>query len=184
MDDAHATASIAAQPLDTAQPRTTAQPLNTAQPREPQATTAASTRRTAAGRGIRDMRLWLGAYAVALALIAFWPVPVDSGAGPFLRAITAAVPWLTYDLIEFSANVLLFVPLGALLALVIPRRRMLVLPVALVSTIIIETGQALLLSARTPSLRDIVANFSGAAVGLLIVWLLERRRAKTAARPS
>lgn len=139
--------------------------------------TANTARRRTLSASIRDMRLWLGAYAVALAMIAFWPVPVDSGAGPLLRAITAAVPWLTYDLIEFSANVLLFVPLGALLALVIPRRRMLVLPVALFSTIIIEAGQALLLSARTPSLRDIVANFSGAAIGLLIVWLLERRRA-------
>lgn len=164
MHDAHATASFTAQHLDAA------------------STPAATTRRTTPGRGIRDMRLWLGAYAVALALIAFWPVPVDSGARPFLRAITAALPWLTYDVIEFSANVLLFVPLGALLALVIPRRRMLVLPVALLSTIIIETGQALLLAARTPSLRDIIANFSGAALGLLVVWLLERRRAKTAAR--
>ena len=40
----------------------------------------------------RDARAWLVAYGVAVALIGFWPVPVDSGAGPLLRAVTAVFP--------------------------------------------------------------------------------------------
>ena len=111
-----------------------------------------------------------------LALIAFWPTPVDRGASDFIDAITRAVPWLTYDLIETVANVALFVPFGVLLALVLPLHRGLVVPIALATTLIIESGQALILSERTPSLRDIVANVLGATIGLAIVHLRERRK--------
>lgn len=123
-------------------------------------------------RSIRIARSLLIAYALTLALIAFWPVPVDSGAGPLLGAITRAIPWLTYELLEFSANVLLFVPFGVLLAIVLPLRRMLVLPAALGATVVIESVQALLLTGRTPALSDIVANMLGAAIGLGIVMVI------------
>ena len=124
----------------------------------------------------RDPRLWLAVYAVALALIAFWPVPVDSGAGGLLRAISAAVPWLSYDVIEVTANILLFVPLGILLTLVLSRRRRwMVAPIALGVTLLIEVSQALFLAARTPSIRDILANLVGAVIGLAIVIIVERR---------
>lgn len=111
-----------------------------------------------------------------LALIAFWPTPVDRGASGLLEVITRAIPWLTYAVIETTANVALFVPFGVLLALVLPLHRGLVVPIALATTLVIESGQALLLSERTPSLRDIVANVLGAAIGLAIVHLIERRR--------
>ncbi|MEV4687248.1 VanZ family protein [Microbacterium sp. LWH3-1.2] len=124
------------------------------------------------GRGIRLLVI----YGVMLALIAFWPTPVDRGASDFLDAITRAVPWLTYDLIETTANVALFVPFGVLLALVLPLHRGLVVPIALATTLVIESGQALILAERTPSLRDIVANVLGAAIGLAIVHLRERRK--------
>jgi len=141
----------------------------------PMASPAASRSRASA---LRDPRLWLGAYAVALAAIAFWPVPVDAGASGLLRAISRAVPWLTYDVIEFTANVLLFAPLGALLAMVLWQSRWLALLLALATTIVIECVQALFLELRTPSVRDVVANFVGAAIGILIVVLMERRRAR------
>ena len=125
----------------------------------------------------RGIRL-LVVYAVVLMLIAFWPVPVDRGASGFLRSISNAVPWLTYDGIETTANVLLFVPFGVLLALALPVQRGLVVPLALATTLVIESGQALFLAERTPSLRDIVANVLGAAIGLAIVQLAERRAAR------
>ncbi|WP_342001788.1 VanZ family protein [Microbacterium sp. LWH7-1.2] len=124
------------------------------------------------GRGIR----LLVVYGGVLALIAFWPTPVDRGASALLDAITRAVPWLTYDLIETVANVALFMPFGVLLALALPLHRGLVVPIAVATTLVIESGQALLLSERTPSLRDIVANVLGAAIGLAIVHLMERRK--------
>lgn len=113
-------------------------------------------------------------YGVALALIAFWPVPVDREARGFLSALARAMPLLTYGVVEFTANVLLFAPLGMLLALAMPRHRVWVVPVALVVTGAIEAGQALFLDERTASLRDVVANTLGAACGLVIVLLVER----------
>ena len=83
------------------------------------------------------------------------------------------MPWLTYGVIEFCANILLFVPFGVILALALPTRRRLVLPIALAVTVVIELGQAVLLTQRTPSLRDVLANFLGAAVGLLAVLVIE-----------
>ena len=118
----------------------------------------------------------LALYAAALALIAFWPTPVDRGATGLLREIARVVPLLSYDVVEFTANIALFVPLGVLLALPLPRLRVLVLPIALVVTSAIEVGQAVFLAERTASVRDVVANTAGAALGLLIAVVAERRR--------
>lgn len=141
--------------------------------------TDASTARTA-----RDRRVaaWsLAAYGIVLALIAFWPVPVDRGAESLLRDVTRAVPLLSHGVVEFCANVVLFIPLGVLLALTL-RRRVWVMPIALVVTVAIETGQALFLAERTPSLGDVVANLSGAGLGIALVLLAGRRRPRAGSR--
>ena len=121
---------------------------------------------------------WVAVYGVVLALIAFWPVPVDSGSGGFLRWVTAHFPVLTYSRIEFGSNILLFVPFGVGLALLLPKLRYLVLPAALLVSLAIESGQAIFLAQRTPSLYDILANVSGAALGLITLVVVEavRRR--------
>src|SRR5690606_8924036 len=102
-------------------------------------------------------------------------------AGWFLRIITRVFPMLTYDRIEFGSNILLFVPLGIGLALLLRRSRHLVMPVALLVSLTIESVQAVYIAARTPSVYDIIANVSGAAVGLVAVAVFEtlrRRRAR------
>lgn len=121
-------------------------------------------------------------YAAVLALIAFWPTPVDREAAGVLRAIARAVPLLSYGVVEFTANIALFVPFGVLLALALPRRRGLAVPIAVAVSLVIESGQAMFLAQRTPSLRDIVANTLGASVGLTIVLILDRRAAAGRAR--
>ncbi|WP_019180948.1 VanZ family protein [Microbacterium yannicii] len=125
-----------------------------------------------------DARRWLVAYVVALTLIALWPTPVDRGAAGLLSAITRTVPWLTYDVIETAANVVLFVPFGVLLTLVRPRSSSpwWVLGIALAATVAIELAQAVLLPERTPSERDVLANLCGAAIGLGAVLWLRRQR--------
>lgn len=122
-------------------------------------------------------RVVLTVYGISLALIALWPVPVDSGASGFLRGVTRVLPALTYARIEFTANILLFVPLGVLLMLIL-RRRYLILPIAIVTTVAIECSQGLLLDKRTPSLLDIIANTAGACVGMLIVAAVESWRGR------
>lgn len=122
-------------------------------------------------------RVVLTLYGIALAMIALWPVPVDSGASGLLRRVTDLVPALTYARIEFSANIVLFVPLGVLLMLIL-RGRYLTLPIAFVVTVAIECSQALLLDKRTPSVLDIIANIAGACVGMLIVAVVESMRGR------
>lgn len=132
-------------------------------------------------RAWRDPRAWLAGYGVVLAMVAFWPSPVDRGMGPLIAAVTRAVPWLTYDVIEVVANIVLFVPLGLLTALALPRRRWLAVPIALMVTVVIEVGQALLLEQRTPSVRDVLANLVGAAIGAGLAMLMIRRSARSRA---
>lgn len=134
----------------------------------------------APGGGERLAMRLLVVYAAVLAVIAFSPTPVDREATGLLREVARIVPLLSYGVVEFTANILLFVPLGALLALALPHRRGLVVLISLAVTLAIESCQALFLAQRTPSLRDIVANTLGAAVGLVVVLILERRA--TAAR--
>lgn len=121
------------------------------------------------------LHIWFAGYLVVLALIVFWPAHVDSNAGPFLHWVTAGVPWLTYSRIEFIANVVLFVPFGAFLTRLL-RRRYLVPPLALATTIGIELVQSLYGGARTPSVSDVVANFLGALVGLFLMLPYRRCR--------
>lgn len=127
----------------------------------------------------RRVSTWVVVYGIALALIGFWPQPVDSGAGTILKLITKVLPLLTYARIEFGANILLFIPLGVGVALLLPQMRYLVMPVALLVSLTIESVQAVYISARTPSLYDILANVSGAVLGLVAVAAFEagkRRR--------
>ncbi|WP_308492979.1 VanZ family protein [Microbacterium terrisoli] len=130
-------------------------------------------------RLVRDPRAWLAPYVVALALIAFWPSHVDEGMGPFLRALTRALPVLTYARVEFAANIALFVPLGVL-PMMILRRRYLIVPIALVATVTIEAVQSLMGGQRTSSVLDVIANLTGACVGMLVVALVEWWRARSA----
>ncbi|WP_460772621.1 VanZ family protein [Microbacterium sp. GXF7504] len=134
-------------------------------------------------RALRDPRVLLSLYGVALTLIAVWPVPVDQGLGRVLAAVTRHLPFLTYARIEFGANILLFVPLGLLLPLILRRTPWLVLPVAFLTTVTIECVQALLLAQRTPSVLDIVANTAGACLGMVLLAVLQHRRAVAASRP-
>jgi hypothetical protein len=137
-----------------------------------------SPRTTETSAPSRVPHILLAAYVVALTLIAIWPVPVDRGAGPAIGVITRIFPILTYARIEFGANILLFVPLGVLLALIL-HQRFLVVPIAVVTTVAIESVQGIALSLRTPSVMDIVANVTGACIGLLLVTAVEwwQRRA-------
>ncbi len=79
---------------------------------------------------------------------------------------------------EFAANILLFVPLGLLGALLLPRRHWwLVLLGLVVLSVGIETVQALGLPSRRSSARDVLGNSLGAAIGVGLSLLLRRSSA-------
>lgn len=115
-------------------------------------------------------------YLIALAIIALWPSPVDSGAaGNSLRSVLAwlrdngAPGWFTYGFVEFSANILLFVPFGLLASASLDRRWVWTVPVAgFCISGVIELGQFLLRPDRFATLNDLVANTLGAAAGVAL----------------
>ncbi|WEG07633.1 VanZ family protein [Microbacterium horticulturae] len=85
----------------------------------------------------------------------------------------SSTAWITFDRVEFGANVAMFVPLGILAVLWFGVRGWWTAPVigAVVSTAI-EGSQAILLSSRVADVRDIVANTLGAVIGMLLMLLL------------
>ena len=104
------------------------------------------------------------------------------------RAYRSGLPqWITFGRIEFSANIVMFVPIGFFGALVLPRQRWLVVPIAATASAGIEIVQALRLPERVGSVGDVIANTVGALLGFLLAWLLvanlerrARRRARSA----
>lgn len=126
----------------------------------------------------------LVAYLAALAGVALWPQPVDRPVAELLhRALRAlhrrGIPgWVDYPLVESASNVLLFVPLGALVAWIIGRGYWWVGAAAgLLTSCVIELAQFLFLPARVPTLADVLANTLGALLGaLLVLPIMQRRR--------
>jgi glycopeptide antibiotics resistance protein len=117
-------------------------------------------------------------YALALAAIAFWPTHVDRNvdvldlpAARWVRELGLS-PRAVYAVIEFSANITLFVPLGVLAMLLSARvtwRRAVL--VGLVVSGGIEVVQAVARPERTANVSDVVANVVGAALGTgVVMW--------------
>lgn len=115
------------------------------------------------------------AYLLVVAWITLNPFPPDPHRNGLLTALlalfaeTPLLTWVTYDVVEFSANILLFVPMGALLTLLLGREHWwLALALGVVATLVIEFVQ-LFLPARFSDPRDLLANTLGTIVGIAIV---------------
>lgn len=119
-------------------------------------------------------------YLAVVAWITLGPQPLDEeGRGLLLRVIRwlqrhDATDWVTYSGVEFTANVLMFVPLGLMFVLLLGRRLWwiaIVLAVAL--TVGIEAIQVML-PERVADPRDLASNSIGAVIGvifaLVITW--------------
>lgn len=119
-------------------------------------------------------------YVLALAWITLDPFPADPHDNGLLRqllsafALSPVLSWLTFDTVEFLANVLLFVPLGALLTVRFGRRMWwLTLALGLATTLTIEFTQ-LFLPERVSDARDLLANTLGTVVGIALVAAVRR----------
>jgi glycopeptide antibiotics resistance protein len=106
---------------------------------------------------------------VALAVIALSPVSPIQGVDLSQELEAAGLGWVTYTQLESAANVLLFVPLGLLIALLIPTKWWWAVVVGLALLAVgIELGQALFLPGRVPTLDDVLANTTGGVIGVAI----------------
>ena len=129
-------------------------------------------------------RVTLSGIALALCvgvvlLATMWPAPIDAG---FSSTITRfldvlhrnGIPeWFGYNKLEFSANILMFLPLGFLVTMILPAKTwwlaLLMCPLLSVS---IELTQGALLAARFATVSDVIANSSGALLGILFAVIL------------
>jgi len=124
------------------------------------------------------------AYGLVVVLVATAGSPVDGGVHPWLvRAIAVgqrlgAPGWLGYDAVEFTANVVFFVPFGFFVLLLFGARAWWVgMLGGFAASCAIESVQALFLPARFASVDDVLANTSGAVLGVLVgIVVLGRAR--------
>lgn len=127
-------------------------------------------------------------YVAALATILLWPTPVDKPIdGTLNRTLHwfhehGAPHWLfTYYQVQFVANIALFVPLGIILALLLPRRNSwLSIPIAAAMSVLVELIQGTFLPHRVADPRDVLANTSGAIIGFIVVIAWRKLRVSRA----
>jgi len=124
-------------------------------------------------------RIALTTYLAGLALVGFWPVPVDKPIQNRLATVLnylheVGVPrWVNYQFVEASANVAMFIPLGVLVAMALPTRPWwLLFGIGLLASFFMELGQLLFIAARFASLTDIVTNALGGLIGICCVRLI------------
>lgn len=139
----------------------------------------------------RPLRFVALAYAAVVLWLTVGPAPWRTSGNQLEGGIlnpdawTAPVTWTTGYLSEMAFNVALFVPVGLLAALMIPRRRW---PLALLAgvgfTAVIELAQVPELD-RVSDPRDLVMNTGGAVLGVLLVLVARgvRRAGAVAATP-
>ncbi|MGY1842655.1 VanZ family protein [Modestobacter sp. SYSU DS0875] len=159
--------------------------------RPPAIATRRAARASVAGRSApwRPGLPVLSAVAVVLAVAAITLGPAEVVAGA-RRTVVAGVeallaPWVgtvSRRPVEAVANVLLFVPVGALAALAL-RRSGPVLPLALGATtsVLIELAQGVL-PGRVPDLVDVAANTTGTVLGVALATLCRAASRRAAQR--
>lgn len=86
--------------------------------------------------------------------------------------------------VEAAANVLFFVPLGALFPLWFRNRRWITTWLMCVGiSLTVEVVQFLFLSNRVGSVRDVICNGLGAALGVVLTWILTESRVRIRSKP-
>lgn len=126
-------------------------------------------------------------YLALVAWLTLSPQAPDQRDGPLWQLAVfldqfAATQWLTFNDLEFVANIALFVPLGLFFVLLVGKRRWwLALGLAMGLTVGIEWVQQFIPS-RVSDVRDIFSNSLGAAIGVLITLFVAaaRQRARDA----
>ena len=147
----------------------------------------------------RVARTALVAYIAVVLLIVTWPTPVDADSRGFIKQVLQALhnrdifPFITYNHIEYTANIAMFIPLAVLLSLWLGRQRWWLAMVACFAlSSAIETFQGLFLPSRYATFDDVIANTTGGVIGALLgafilqtlrIRVLERQRTEAVGPP-
>lgn len=90
----------------------------------------------------------------------------------------APTEWITFNGLEFAANVAMFVPLGLFLVLLLGRRQWwLAILFGVLLTVVIETAQQYIPN-RVSDPRDLLSNSIGAVIGTLLALVLTASKAR------
>lgn len=124
---------------------------------------------------VRFVAVLTAVYVAFVLLVTLWPTTVDNGLDPYIDRLlaklwTKGVPtFVDYSFIEAGANVLFFVPVGFLLALLVSHRWWwLSIVGGGFLSICVETAQGLFLPGRVSSAADVLANTTGTVIGSLL----------------
>lgn len=114
-----------------------------------------------------------GVYLLGVALLTLSPAP-DSRP-PVVSAMLGRLrsfeptSWVTQDVVQFLANIVLFIPIGLMFLLMLGGHRWFFVSVlGVVLSCWIELGQAALVPSRDASPEDILANLVGTVVGVIV----------------
>lgn len=126
-------------------------------------------------RGTRGVALALCIpFIVGLALLTLTPARVEKSAPNLLDLVLSSAHRLGWESLDFTrleiiANVLVFVPIGILAFILVPRHLWpLALLVGPALSLSIEVFQRLVLPNRAATLTDVVANSGGALIGVVL----------------
>lgn len=110
--------------------------------------------------------------------ITLGPAPYDDRTAGILARVLeffdrhASTAWITFDLVEFVANIAMFVPIGVFFVFLFGRRHWwLAIIFGVLLSMGIETIQHYFLPTRVADVRDVLANGSGAVLGVVFVEL-------------
>jgi VanZ family protein len=124
----------------------------------------------------------LAVTTLAILLMTLWPDPRGDDGSPLARAIVDALhaaglpAAITFEVIEFTANIVMFVPFGLFLALALPRWMWAwAVVLGLAFTLLIEFLQSTFLPERWATTSDLLANTAGALIGGALTLLVRRR---------
>lgn len=125
-------------------------------------------------RRTRALALLLGIpFLAGLALLTLTPSRVEEKMPNLLDLVLRGIHRLGLDFIDFTrleilANVLVFIPVGVLAFLLLPRRAW---PLSLLAgpaiSLAIELAQRFVLPHRAATVNDVIANSTGATLGVL-----------------
>lgn len=131
------------------------------------------------------LSLFTLAYLAFVGWVTLGPQPIDEDSNGFIfRALDffdshSATAWISYNDLEFAANIAMFFPIGLFLLLLFGRRLWwLAMSLGFGLTVAIELAQVFI-PTRVSDPRDIVANTCGAVLGVLIGLALTARKARS-----
>jgi glycopeptide antibiotics resistance protein len=127
-------------------------------------------------------------YLALVGWITLGPQPLNNQQDRLLARILSyfgthdATKWITYNFVEFSANVAMFVPLGIFFLLLLGRKRAwLAMLIGVLLTVGIETAQ-LFIAGRVSDPMDVLANSTGTLIGVLAALVITAPAARRARR--